>query len=241
MGCYPSGAWRKGKEAYRARKYKPLSCSFYVIQILLYRMKVNLILGQSLSSPGTIMYVSIPFHLYWCQSKFGLQENELWDKESNHSIGSWVPPQKAKDGYESRTASIYGRETYYEPAHSRSYSPAPSNTQLPMYTGGGYTSGRNTPIGGPYLHQPAPSRPVTNYLDMPIPQSRSPDAVNFGDGQPTDSDIDRAVQEILRDADLNTVTKREIRRKLEDLFGVDLSNRKAAINATIDRVLLSHA
>ncbi|KAF8513208.1 glycosyltransferase family 2 protein [Gautieria morchelliformis] len=168
-------------------------------------------------------------------------ENELWDKESNHSIGSWVPPQKVKDGYESHTASIYGRETYYEPAHSRSYSPAPSNSQLPMYTGGGYTSGRNTPIGSSYLHQPTPSRPVSNYLDMPIPQSRSPDAVNFGDGQPTDAEIDRTVQEILRDADLNTITKREIRRKLEDLFGVDLSNRKAAINATIDRVLLSHA
>lgn len=172
---------------------------------------------------------------------FGIQENELWDKESNHSIGSWVQPPKVKDGYESHTASIYGRETYYEPAHSRTYSPAPSNAQLPMYTGGYNSgSGRNTPVGGPYLHQPAPSRPVTNYLDMPLTQ-RSPDDINFGDGQPMDSDIDRAVQDILRDADLNTITKREIRRKLEDLFGVDLSNRKAAINATIDRVLLSHA
>ena len=112
-----------------------------------------------------------------------------------------------------------------------------------MYTGGGYDtgSGRNTPVGGPYLHQPAPSRPVSNYLDMPFSQTRSPDAMNLGDGQPTDSDIDRAVQDILRDADLNTITKREIRRKLEEMFGVDLSNRKAAINATIDRVLLSHA
>lgn len=113
-----------------------------------------------------------------------------------------------------------------------------------MYTGGGYNSGsgRNTPVGGgPYLHQPAPSRPISNYLDMPIAQTHSPDNLNFGDGQPTDSNIDRAVQDILRDADLNTITKREIRRKLEELFGVDLSTRKAAINATIDRVLLSHA
>lgn len=112
-----------------------------------------------------------------------------------------------------------------------------------MYAGGGNLgSGRNTPVGGgSHLHQPAPSRPVTNYLDMPIPQSRSLEDGYFGDGQPTDADIDRAVQDILRDADLNSVTKREIRRKLEDIFGVDLSARKAAINATIDRVLLSHA
>ncbi|KAK1233332.1 hypothetical protein PQX77_003520 [Marasmius sp. AFHP31] len=62
-------------------------------------------------------------------------ENELWDKESNHSIGFWVPPTKFKnDGYaESHTASIYGRETIYHGqggpfgvGQERSYSPAPS-------------------------------------------------------------------------------------------------------------------
>jgi len=107
---------------------------------------------------------------------------------------------------------------------------------------GGYNSGRNTPVGagGPFLHQPAPSRPTTNYLDMPIPTS-SPDGFGYSDGQPTDADIDRAVQDILRDADLNSITKREIRRQLEEIFGVDLSSRKGAINATIDRVLLSQS
>ncbi|KAK1215120.1 hypothetical protein PQX77_022292 [Marasmius sp. AFHP31] len=62
-------------------------------------------------------------------------ENKLWDKESNHSIGFWVPPTKFKnDGYaESHTASIYGRETIYHGqggpfgvGQERSYSPAPS-------------------------------------------------------------------------------------------------------------------
>ncbi len=46
---------------------------------------------------------------------------------------------------------------------------------------------------------------------------------------------------VLRDADLTTVTKREIRRKLEDHFGVDLSTRKQAINSAIDRILLARA
>ncbi|KAK1216762.1 hypothetical protein PQX77_020601 [Marasmius sp. AFHP31] len=64
-----------------------------------------------------------------------LLENELWDKESNHSISFWVPPTKFKnDGYaESHTASIYGRETIYHGqggpfgvGQERSYSPAPS-------------------------------------------------------------------------------------------------------------------
>ena len=58
---------------------------------------------------------------------------------------------------------------------------------------------------------------------------------------PSDAEIDRAVQEVLRDADLNTVTKKEIRRKLEDMFSVDLTGRKKTINEAIDRELLNKA
>jgi len=90
------------------------------------------------------------------------------------------------------------------------------------------------------LHQPAPSRPVTNYLDIAIPTTRSPDDIDLPSGAPTDADLERAVQDILRAADLNSVTKRGIRRQLEDLFGMDLTSRKGTINAAIDRVLLSH-
>ncbi|KXN87631.1 Chitin synthase 8 [Leucoagaricus sp. SymC.cos] len=187
-------------------------------------------------------------------------ENELWDKESNHSISSWVPPVKGKMDYaESRTASLYGRETYYEP---RSQSPAPSQFGM-MYPPPGYNSGRNTPQS-PFramgehnmLHQPTPSRPVTNYLDMPIPTAGSHDGFEMaglgsatsghghggsGGGLPSDAEIERAVQNVLRTADLNTVTKREIRRQLEEVFGMDLTSRKTTINAAIDRVLLSQA
>ncbi|KAJ3510325.1 hypothetical protein NLJ89_g4744 [Agrocybe chaxingu] len=175
--------------------------------------------------------------------KMIVHENELWDKESNHSIGSWVPPTKTKnEGYaESRTVSLYGRETQYEP---RSFSPAPS--QFGMLPPPGYQSGRNTPqspyhtMPEPTLYQPAPSRPATNYLDIAIPRS-SPDDVDLlgGGSRPSDADIDRAVQNVLRSADLNSVTKREIRRQLEEHFGMDLTSRKATINASIDKVLLN--
>ncbi|KAJ7265999.1 glycosyltransferase family 2 protein [Mycena haematopus] len=155
-------------------------------------------------------------------------ENELWDKESNHSIGSWVPPPRFKNegGYaESHTASLYGRETTYEP---RSYSPSPSQV-------GGYNpvqyaqSGRNTP------QSMFDSRPITNYLDVPIPTTGSPD------GAPSDAELERQVQAVLRNADLNSITKREIRRRLEAHFGMDLLSRKSTINAAVDRVLLSQA
>jgi chitin synthase len=56
------------------------------------------------------------------------------------------------------------------------------------------------------VYHPAASRPVTNYLDMAISTTSSLEDL------PTDVDLDRAVQDILHSADLNSVTKREIRR-----------------------------
>ncbi|KAJ7647442.1 glycosyltransferase family 2 protein [Roridomyces roridus] len=169
-------------------------------------------------------------------------ENELWDKESNHSIGSWAPPPKLRgDGYANsvHTASLYGRETTYEP---RGYSPAPSQVggYAPMqFPSPGYQSGRNTPQS---LHgYPMDTRPTTNYLDIPIPTTGSPAEVDLPPGAPSDAELERAVQDVLRSADLNSITKREIRRQLESQFGMDLTPRKTAINAAIDRVLLNHA
>ncbi|KAG5651222.1 hypothetical protein H0H81_009434 [Sphagnurus paluster] len=168
-------------------------------------------------------------------------ENELWDKESNHSVSSWVPPAKLKgEAYaESHTASIYGRETHYG---SRGPSPSPSRGGL--FPPSGDNSIRNSQYSQ-YRHvgetgslfSPTPSRPVSNYLDIPIP-SRSP---NHTPVTPKDFEIDSAVQDILRRADLNVVTKREIRRQLEDVFKMNLTAHKASINAAIDRVLLGQA
>ncbi len=150
-----------------------------------------------------------------------------------------MPPTKLKnEGYPESRTSVYGRETHYEP---RSFSPSPSQMGHAYASPPGYQSGRNTPaLDGNQMHQPL-SRPPTNYLDVAIPTTRSDAAGEFSAPGPSDVEIDRAVQTILRDADLNSVTKREIRRRLEEHFGVNLASRKASINAAIDRGLLSHA
>lgn len=239
LGCHAFGAWRVRKENDRSRK-PHLLC--------LVSSKSNILLqdegkfdSRAIPLKSWSDYVRA-FSRFWSFYLTTAQENELWDKESNHSIGSWVPPAKSKEGYaESHTVSIYGRETHYDP---RSYSPALS--QVGMYQAPGYQSGRNTPqstlrpFGDPnLLYQPAPSRPVTNFLDIPIPTTGSPDNFNLSSGDPTDAELEQAVQNVLRGADLNSVTKREIRRQLEDHFGMDLTARKASINSAIDRVLLS--
>lgn len=93
------------------------------------------------------------------------------------------------------------------------------------------------------LHGSA-SRPPTAYLDMPMPRAASPlGGFDYDQASPThgpsDHELENAVRELLRNADLNSVTKRAVRQKLEERFGMDLGARKAMINSTIDRVLLS--
>ncbi|KAG8742076.1 hypothetical protein FRC12_015447 [Ceratobasidium sp. 428] len=155
-------------------------------------------------------------------------ENELWDKESNHSIGSWVPPPK-KD-WDAQTQSAYGRETFYEAPMSRAYSPSPSQGGMympaPAYNNSG-SGGRGTPVGGRQYAQSTMSRPVTNYLDMPT-------HMFSGDG-PSDSELERGVQEMLRNADMSQITKRAVRTHLENVFGVSLAARKDFINSVIER------
>ncbi|KAG8798072.1 hypothetical protein FRC16_008063 [Serendipita sp. 398] len=180
-------------------------------------------------------------------------ENELWDKESNHSIGSWIPPEKEFGYAESRGQSLYGG-TQYDPPKSRSYSPAPSmgfNTAYAPLGNPVPHSGAGSPRDGfgsrpasrNMLHGSA-SRPATTYLDMPVPRDSSPMMSGFdydqaaGGQGPNDHEIEMAIRNILRNADLNSVTKRAVRQKLEEHFGVDLGARKATINSTIDRVLL---
>jgi chitin synthase len=58
---------------------------------------------------------------------------------------------------------------------------------------------------------------------------------------PSDDELNTAVQNLLRGADLTTVTKREIRRQLEEMYSCDLSSKKGSINAIIDRVLMENS
>lgn len=185
-------------------------------------------------------------------------ENELWDKESNHSIGSWIPPEKNFGYTESRGQSLYGG-TQYDMPGSRSYSPAPSlgmNAAYAPLANPVPGSGRNTPAemfgsrpaSRNMLHGAGTgSRPATAYLDMPMGASNSSPVFDYEmaaaspTAGPSDHDLEIAVRDLLRDADLNTVTKRAIREKLQARFGMDLGSRKATINSIVDKVLLSQA
>lgn len=92
------------------------------------------------------------------------------------------------------------------------------------------------------LQQPAPSRPVTNYFDMPV-QGESDFMGGAGANLlgPTDAELEAAVDSMLATADFNTVTKKNVKQRLEQQYGIDLSGRKAVINAAIDRAILARS
>ncbi|KAJ8085316.1 hypothetical protein PM082_004112 [Marasmius tenuissimus] len=81
-------------------------------------------------------------------------------------------------------------------------------------------------------------RSGSNYLDFPS-DSRSPNA--SPPGMPSDAEIENAVSGILSNVDLNTVTKRELRRQLEEHFGMDLTAKKGVINQVVNRCLAEQA
>ncbi len=84
------------------------------------------------------------------------------------------------------------------------------------------------------------SRPPTDYFqNVQIPTTQSPQEFDYGQGGPSDAELEQAVRSILHGADLNTITKKAVRQRLEAGFGVDLMPRKAVINAAIDRAILA--
>ncbi|CDI98154.1 Upstream activation factor subunit UAF30 [Echinococcus multilocularis] len=57
--------------------------------------------------------------------------------------------------------------------------------------------------------------------------------------EPTDGQLNAAIKEILKDADLSVVTAKTVRKTLEDRFNIDLFDRKASIDKMIMKVLES--
>lgn len=114
------------------------------------------------------------------------------------------------------------------------------------------TSQEETPLHFPNRGQvPSPnmnmmmqaqgSRPATNYLDMPIGNSAIPFLEGGNGASPTNAELEQAVHNLVRGADLSTLTKRGLRNQVEEMFRCDLSSRKADLNAMIDRALLANS
>ncbi|OCF76617.1 chitin synthase [Kwoniella mangroviensis CBS 8886] len=90
------------------------------------------------------------------------------------------------------------------------------------------------------LSQPG-SRPVSNFLgDAGIPPSASNDnniGLSLGPEGITEAQLEVSIRRICAESDLDTLTKKVVRKKLEEEFGVGLGGRKDSINRIIEQVL----
>lgn len=82
----------------------------------------------------------------------------------------------------------------------------------------------------PFLHHRDSSAPL-------LPDYAPAQAISLGADAITDAALAAEIREICRGADLDTLTKKGVRRELEARFGVDLGARKETINTLIARVL----
>ena len=214
-------------------------------------------------------------------------ENELWDHESNHSQGSWMPQEKLE--YGSRSPSAYGFDTRgvspavsYQDLRARStYDPPqlPRHGSLMSSPMGGaaqiadnrsfYGADIRSQYAGSFYGQPMMDTRASSYSSATtvnpgmghrtsshnfdqrssyVPQSRSvsaylPDvavdsaSIGLGENGVTDTQLEASIRQICAGADLDTLTKKGVRKKLEEEYGMTLTTRKDTINRIIEKVL----
>lgn len=215
--------------------------------------------------------------------------NELWDNESNKSLGSWVPPVEKAPYADSRNQSIYGRETIYDPydggrsgrgqspAHSyadgRSYARSASGQVYPQSRNSHYAEGSIVDGGRVSAHEPAirgsqygggsqytglgdgqlrpemqqqprefTSRPSTLHQVQPpsstfLPEYSPMAPLHLSAAEISEATLEEAIKRICATADLESLTKKGVRKQLEQQFGVSFNERKETINMLIERIL----
>lgn len=161
----------------------------------------------------------------------------------------------------------HGGYAYGQPIHpmqTRSTSPVSSRYQMSQFRQSLYQSPYQGPYGGstadfrssrmdmahrPSLddtssfhqpYQPAP-RPQSSYaFNLPDPSSDSftAPAVDYLGAQAiTDSQLERSIRKICANAELDKLTKKGVRKELEREYGVELTERREAINRLVEKVL----
>lgn len=88
--------------------------------------------------------------------------------------------------------------------------------------------------GGRPSSQYPSSRPATQILPE---TSTDYQPLDMGEAGINDTQLEQSIRRICAEADLDNLTKKGVRKQLEQEFGVGLDSRKATINGIIERVL----
>ncbi|KAJ3331041.1 hypothetical protein HDU76_004208 [Blyttiomyces sp. JEL0837] len=214
--------------------------AIYGLQVIIFLLKrqwaqIGWMLIYIIATPVFGFY--IPLYAFWHFDDFSWGNTRLVVGEDGKKIlasdvihfdPKTIPVRKWAD---------FEKELYEkgsEPSESRGseYSEGSRKSKLPpAYSSPGSVYGAPTPsvYGGSVYGPPATG---TFYGAPTAPQS-----VYSNMGGPSDQDLLREIRRILNDADLMSITKKQVREELSRLFGVDLTSRKATINQFIEEIL----
>ncbi|CAG8454713.1 848_t:CDS:10 [Ambispora gerdemannii] len=182
------------------------------------------------------------------KKKWADYEQEMWEvgttgsHESRRSAASY---HSSQHNYETGSqygsqygGSQYGGGDYYRDTNlavthgrrNRSHSP------VPKYSTSDYRASRAySNVGGDHVSEPRSSmllsRDLETVASRPISSYSSP-----ADG-PTDEEILMEIRNILANANLMNITKKQVREQLTEVFGVDMTSRKEFINNSIELTL----
>ncbi|PWZ00150.1 putative Chs8-chitin synthase 8 [Testicularia cyperi] len=155
-------------------------------------------------------------------------------------------------GYGAQTMSMYGApapSAYGMPTGGSGFMPQPFNTTASMYgfpqqqMAAGYGQTAQSVYGGSQVgygagtgalapgmgHQARPSGSRSG--------SQSPPSGGEASGLPSDDQIRIDIRQLIAESDLTTVTKKQLRAKLEQKYATSIDSKKAFINAEIENVL----
>lgn len=128
-----------------------------------------------------------------------------------------------------RSASMYDHTSLYQAGAGPGsfYAPQPDN-RTSSYSLNQFAS-PSAPV--PAAPQPS-SRPPTQHLPE---MDWAP--LDLGEAGVSDAQLESSIRRICGEADLDTLTKKGVRKELEREFGVALDQRKETINRIIEQVL----
>ncbi|KAK4140350.1 glycosyltransferase [Dichotomopilus funicola] len=208
---------------------------------------------------------ALPLYSFWHMDDFNWGNTRVVAGEKGQKIvisdeGKFDPASIPRKKWEEYQAELWEAQTQAGGLHDDNRSEASgysyaTRPNVPMSEYGGYTPSRPGSISGYPAMPGAGSRMSVAASEMlgggnnnrqsqfggsqfmgPAPSQQELEMANLA-GMPSDDALLAEIREILRTADLMTVTKKGVKLELERRFGVPLDSRRAYINSATEAIL----
>ncbi|KAK5682796.1 hypothetical protein LTS10_005926 [Elasticomyces elasticus] len=199
-----------------------------------------------------VFSMALPLYSFWHMDDFSWGNTRMINGENGKQVlvsdeGKFDPASIPKKKWEEYQAELWEAQTMRDDAHSevsgisyatKSWHPAASEYG---YSGGPPSRPMSQMGGGPFQQHYNGSHmslaPSDAGLGMQIPRNYSGSDMEMMGDMPSDDALLAEIREILRTADLMSVTKKSIKAELERRFGVPLDARRQYIGSATEAIL----